>query len=100
MSRLSRDRRLARLVQQSAADPAHHPDRPPARLRPRARIVRYRLGSHAIGPPRRVPIALTSGLALKPWATMLRITVQPAASMIVSLPGSFASNTRTANTIV
>src|SRR6516165_2957447 len=49
---------------------------------------------------RRTPIALTSGLAVTPWATTLSSTVQPAASIIVSLPGSFSSRTRMAKTIV
>src|SRR5262249_52311865 len=41
----------------------------------------------------RVPIALTSGLAVTPRAITLSSTVQLAASMIVSLPGSFPSRT-------
>jgi len=42
----------------------------------------------------------TSGLAVTPWATTLSRTVQPAATMIVSLPGSLSWMTRTAKTMV
>ena len=45
-------------------------------------------------------ILFTSKLAVTPWAMTLSSTVQPAASMIVSLPGSFASRMRIAKTIV
>jgi hypothetical protein len=48
----------------------------------------------------RVPIDLRSGLAVTPWATTLSRTVQPAATIIVSLPGRLSSKTRIAKTIV
>jgi hypothetical protein len=48
----------------------------------------------------RVAIRRTKGFAVTPWAMTLSNTVQPAASMMVSLPGSFSSRTRTAKTIV
>jgi hypothetical protein len=66
----------------------------------RARLFGYRRAAFLAQSSETRAHALTSGLAVTPWATTLRRTVQPAVRIIVSLPGSFSSKTRTAKTIV